>query len=943
MMSGMIPGRLRILLSLLIALPTSWGEAMVDYSRDIQPLLSRNCYSCHGPDAASRKGGLRLDLSFGATARLKSGKSAIVPDAPDQSELIRRISSHDPDEVMPPPESGKSLSNHEKSLLIQWVRSGGEYASHWALQPLPSRFPKAIIDVSGAGVIDHMIEKKLAQMGFEMSPEADSHHLLRRLSFDLRGIPPSPGEMKEFQNAPLETRWEVWVDRFLASSHFGERMAQQWLDLARFSDTSGYAADRKRESWVWREWVIDAINNNMPFDQFTVEQLAGDMLPNPSIHQRVATGFHRHAMQAKGNNPRKEEFRIKGIVDRIKTTGRTWLGLTLECAECHDHKFDPVSQKEYYQLFALFNNVPHLGKGYDTHGPLMSYLEPDQHARLKAVESRLAELDNIALDKYSPPVLSADDSLLGEWNGYQVIGNPGTVTPEGDFTITATIQTSKPVGNILSRYDWNAGQRGFVFGVGSENQSPEDHGKLFAWVSSTPEPFTGITITGSRNIADGRIHHVAVVFRAGKSIELWVDGRRDTSANMEGKAPASIASPDRPLVVGGGFQNSKDPNEWKFHGSLKNVRLCSNALDLPSVNFPHANEWESLITEKMELENMAVLVPVMEEMSAPRQTAIHIRGDFKNRGDLVEPGVPSILRFGDRPVPTNRLEFAQWIVQPHNPLTPRVTVNYLWQHFFGTGLVSTPSDFGAQGHYPSHPHLLDWLASQLIHHNWDRKFLVRLIVMSRTYRQSSVARPELESVDPRTRNLGRMPRFRLDAEQIRDQLIQVSGLLDSRVGGPSVFPPQPEGYYEELGQNTPGNSNFNWVNSTGRNRWRKSIYTYWKRMALHPSMVVFDAPPRQVCTAIRTRSNTPQQALTLLNDPMFTEIYQAMAKRVTSARETTSLSDRISFAFRLCLSRSPSPEELEVFTKYMSDADDMDGWTRFITILANTDEMIVRP
>ncbi len=810
------------------------------------------------------------------------------------------------------------------------VFADGNEAPHWAYQP-----PRQEALPEGRHPIDHYVRLRLRQEGLTPSPPAPRHTLIRRLSFDLRGLPPTPEEVRGFLADDSSDAWTTLVERFLASSHFGERLGQNWLDLARYADTSGYAADRSRNMWVYRDWVIQAINNNKRFDQFTIEQIAGDLLPDGGPAEKVATGFHRNAMQAKGNNPRKEEFRVKTVVDRLKTTGRTWLGLTLECAECHDHTHDPVSQKEYYQLFAIFNNVPHLGKGYDTHGPLMDFVPHDDNERRRVLEDRIT-----ALRKAMPGASSPDDpTLLGTWAKGHVEKDPEKFAPTGDLTITAVIRTREKVADIASKYDWKSKTRSFVFGIGGEADKNSRPGHLFAWISSTNEPWNGAVIHSSMPVNDDREHHVALVFQAGKSMKLFVDGVEDKAATITGNVPDGISVSARPLAIGAGYTNSKTPNAFHFQGELRQVRLYARALPDPGQIGTPGAEIQTLQGELASLRRKPVRIHVMDELPAPRQTHVHIRGNFKDRGERVHPAVPAVLPALPQGEKANRLDFARWLVQPNHPLTSRVAVNYLWQHFFGTGLVATPADFGTMGEPPSHPGLLDWLAVEFVEHRWNRKDLVRLIVNSETYRQSSIQSPRHRKRDPGNRLLSRMSRSRHPAEQIRDNALAVSGLLVPTIGGPPVFPTQPKGLYEETGQNEPGNSNFTWQDSTGDGRYRKSIYTYWKRMLIHPSLGTFDAPPRQVCVARRPVTNTPRQALVTLNDPIFHECAQAFARRITGKHPGAEA--RLEFAFQQCLSRAPDHEEQERFLGFTDRGGD-EAWVSVATVLLNLDETLTR-
>lgn len=812
------------------------------------------------------------------------------------------------------------------TLLFGSILSHAE-DRHWSfIPPSQAGVPPSVHP------IDHFVHTRLEKAGLKPSPRAPKHTLIRRLSQDLRGLPPTPEEVAAFLADDSPQAWGKLVDRFLASPHFGERLAQNWLDLARYADTSGYAADRTRNMWVYRDWVINSINRNQPFDQFTIEQIAGDLLSGSTLEQKIATGFHRNAQQAKGNNPRKEEFRVKTIVDRLKTTGRTWLGLTLECAECHDHKHDPISQKEYYELFAIFNNVPHLGSGYGTHGPLMDYTPP--HKSNPELLKRIANL-RAKLPKASSP---EHQSLLGKWDK-PTSSADAVFNVKGDLTITARIQTTQPIANIASKYDWKAGRRSYVFGIGAEGDKNGVPGHLFAWISSKSASWAGAEIIGSRPVNDGKEHHVAIVFKAGQSMKLFIDGVEDTKARIIGQVPGSIAECDRPLAIGAGFTNSATPNAFQFEGGLKDVRLYKSALADPGQTGKTQQEIAALERKLAQDAPKPIKIHVMAELAKIRATHIHLRGNYKDKGEQVYGNVPKVLPqiafFSEVP----RLKFARWLAQPSHPLTSRVAVNYLWQHFFGTGIVATPADFGTQGSAPSHPELLDWLAVEFPKRGWDRKALVRLIVTSQTYQQSSVVSDRLREHDPNNRLLARMTRQRLPGEQIRDRALAVSGLLVPEIGGPPVFPPQPKGLYEERGQNEPGNSNFTWKDSAGEGRYRKSMYTYWKRMMLHPTLATFDAPPRQECTAKRSLTNTSRQALVTLNDPIFHECAQALAKRITSTHETTR--ERLNFAFLLCLSRPPAAAELKQFTSFV-DAGDENAWLSVASVLLNLDESLTR-
>ena len=814
----------------------------------------------------------------------------------------------------------KMITRYVVAVVFFKVTSLCLYSSeHWAYKA-PK---KVLVSAKGSEAIDVFIRDVMKRQGGRLKSKAPRHTLIRRLSWDLRGLPPSPEEVVEFTNDNSSDAWKRLINKFIESPHFGERMAQNWFDLARFADTSGYAADRTRNVWPYRDWVIESFNNNMPFDQFTIEQLAGDMLPGSTSEQKLATGFHRQAMQAKGNNPRKEEFRIKGIVDRLKTTGRTWLGLSLECAECHDHKYDPISQRDYYKIFAIFNNVPHLGSGYNTHGPRMKYIPKGTQKKIDAIRQSLADrIKSNEVQKFS----LKDESLIGHWEKPQVMKSSEPFSETGDLTIVASIRTSKPIGNIASKYDWKSGQRSYVFGIGGEDSENGVPGHLFAWISEKSQAWSGAEIHGSFPVNDGKEHEVAVVFDAGNRLRLVVDGVVDNAAKIKGHVPKSIAISDRPLVIGAGYNNSPEPKSFPFNGTLKNVRMYRKAFKLPV-----SKEIEKLQLKLKGLVSKTIEVPVMEESSDSRETHILIRGDYKQKGDRVFPGIPKFLPQLPAKNKLNRLDFSRWLVSNKHPLTARVTVNYLWQHFFGTGIVATPADFGSKGEVPSSPELLDWLAVEFMQKGWNYKHMVRLIVSSGTYQQKSVGLSDSRSV------FGLMPRMRLPAEQIRDQFLSASDLLDDRIGGPSVFPLQPEGFYEERGQNTAGNSNLTWKVSGPEDRYRKSMYVYWKRMALHPSFAAFDAPTRQVCVAKRTVSNTPQQALVTLNDPMFDECSRVIAENL-SVYGKGKINEGLDHAFMECLGRIPNNEERIKFQALVKN----DGWYSVCVVLLNLDEALTR-
>jgi len=713
---GLVVANLTFTLRCALAEPPT-----VEFNRDIRPILSENCFACHGFDGNERKADFRLDTPEGAYA-LNDGIQGIKPGDLDQSEVWHRITSKDADEVMPPLESNKNLTDKEKDLLKRWIEKGAKYQSHWAFVPAHKPIPPAgTSPEKGRNPIDQFIQARLELERLRPAPEADRATLIRRVFLDLTGLPPTPAQLERVLNDASPDAYGRLVDRLLSTRDYAERRAQDWLDFARYADTRGFADDKMREIWPYRDWVVRALHHNMPFDQFTIEQLAGDMLPNASDEQRLATGFHRNAPQACGQTYPEEEYRLKGVTDRVNTTGKVWLGLTMECAECHDHKFDPISQRDYYSLFAIFNNIVHQGKGMGQGGPTMKYVVP---------------------------------------------------------------------------------------------QEGEDQGTI----------------------------------------------------------------------------------------------------------------------------ERTVTVPIMRELPEPRETFIHLRGSFLSRGDKVAPAVPTVLATSGQTQPQNRLEFARWLVNGSNPLVARVVLNRFWQSYFGHGLVHTSDDFGSQGIAPTHPELLDWLAAEFVSSGWNMKHINRLIVTSATYRQSAHITSELREKDPRNLFLARMPRVRLPAEQIRDQVLAISGLLKAYPGGPSVFPPQPENFWED--RDLPGK----WKVSSGDDRYRKSLYTYWRRMALHPTMELLDAPARSVCVVKRNTANLPTQALVTLNAPVFVESAKRLAQRLLV--EASDNSARLDLAFRLCLGRLPVRVERKQFLSFIDSQSmnpELTVWQSVGTVLLNLDETITRP
>jgi hypothetical protein len=722
----------------------------IDFARDIRPILASKCFTCHGPDKKARKAGLRLDVRQQAIAKLESDEIAIVPGKPEKSELVRRINTSDADEQMPPKKTKKTLTAAEKKLLTKWIATGADYQIHWAYKT-PSRpaAPKTKDASWPKGEIDRFVLAQLEAKKLSPSKQADQTTLIRRLSFDLRGLPPTLSEVDQFTSDKSPDAYARLVDRMLKSPHFGEKLSQDWLDLSRYGDTNGFHNDSHRDMWLYRDWLIHAFNSNMPFDRFIIDQIAGDLLPNATSSQKIASGFNRNNTFNEEGGADPDEFYVAYAVDRANTTGQVFMGLTFGCAQCHDHKYDPITQREYYRFYAYFNSI-------------------------------------------------AGEVGAGGENGYH----------------------NKPLPPLLKA------------------RSP-----------------------------------------------LATDAKSAKASTM-----------------------------------------------------------------------------VMKAMAKRKPAFFLVRGDFQQPEGKVEPGVPSIFPPLLADKPNNRLGLAHWLVRKDHPLVGRVRVNHLWKLIFGSGLVRTAGDLGVQGELPSHPQLLDWLAVEYIASGWDTKSLVRKIVLSSTYRQSSVVKNRVVASDPYNRLLSRAPRFRLSAEEIRDMALATSGLLKRNLGGPSVRPYQPATFYsDKIGKR--------WNQSKGADLYRRGLYTYWQRTAPYPSFIIFDAPSREICTVRRPRTNTPLQALVTLNDPVFVEAARVLGEHVLRDGGKSD-DDRLQYAFRRVLSRSPSPRELktiqgvyqrqkEIYSKNRDaatqlisngqqpaakglDPIELAAWTNVASVLLNLDEAITR-
>ncbi len=971
-----------------------------NFSRDILPILSDTCFACHGPDAKSREADLRLDQQESA---LRTEKPIILPGKSGDSELMKRILSTDPEAVMPPPKSGRKLTATQKELLKAWIDSGAKWGKHWAFEPIRRpAVPVLKSQISNLksqirNPIDAFVRAKLEKESLSPSPEAAKHTLLRRVTLDLTGLPPSLEELDAFVADQSPDAYEKVVDRLLRSPRFGERMVWEWLDAARYADTNGYQGDPTRTMYFWRDWVIDALNNNLPFDQFTIEQLAGDQLPNPTQPQLIATGFHRNHMINGEGGRIAEESRVDYVQDRVETTGTVWMGLTFNCCRCHDHKFDPLAQKEYYQLSAFFNSIEESGAN-DAGGlanPIITFAGPEQQKKLD--EQRAAETAaNQSRDVLDRKLRESQS----EWEK-SLVASGSAAEPQWSAPTFVTLKSE--AGATLKKLDDHS------LLAGGDNPAKDSFELLLKTKLSglTGVQLEAIPDDSFVNKGPGRADNGNFVlselklFLNDKPVELSairadfeqpsfppanaVDGRNDTGwaiASEFGKPHVALFEPRTPIAAINDETTVRVRLEFqsihvahvlgRFRLSLTNSPVASlrpmpaavrEALNLSAdkrndaqkktiAEFYLNNEPALLAARRVSddakkaregFEKTLPRTMVMRERPQPRDTFILVRGAYDKFADKVTHGLPAVLPQPAEPA-TNRLALARWLMSPEHPLTARVTVNRYWQAFFGTGLVKTTEDFGVQGEKPSHPELLDWLAAefaesrepiaesrdpnlaaQLANRRWNVKRLIRLIVTSATYRQSSVGQAfqpdpnapptsnakqvRLESLtyDPENRLLARGPRYRLPSWMIRDQALAISGLLVEKQGGPPVKGYQPPGIWEEATFGRIG-----YQQDTGEALYRRSLYQFWRRI-VGPTLF-FDVATRQTCQVKVARTNTPLHALVTLNDVTFVEAARTLAQRVLLGPATDDES-RLSEAFRRCTSRAPTPNELAVLSR----------------------------
>ena len=1093
-------------------------DGRVEFNRDIRPILSDNCFACHGPDEKARQAGLRLDVAEHAKTKLASGSTALVPGKLGESELARRIVAVDPNQQMPPAESGKKLTARQIELLKRWIEQGAEYQPHWSFvtpkRPrveqisnlLAAAADRAGISKTHVGSkpnerrgdgqianlphewplnpIDNFVLAKLISEGLAPSPAAEKERLIRRVALDLTGVPPTISEVDEFLADASPDAYEKLVDRLLASPRYGERMTLDWLDAARYADTHGFNNDTTRYMWRWRDWTINAFNSGMPFDQFVTEQLAGDLLPNPTLDQRIATGFNRnHVINSEGGII-PEEYRVEYVADRVHTTTTILMGLSMGCARCHDHKFDPLTQREYYQFFAFFNQLNEQGEAgrVGNAEPTIKAPTTEQTLRQAVLAKQFDSLDNTlkqritsateTMPEWEPKLREAASSggaapvptlhwTLNETTGSelseqrdptrkgQVVGKAewtagkldgalkfdgSTHVEAGDlanfdrtdkFSYGAWVNVAdKEAATVLSRMDDATAHRGYdLLLVGGKLTAH----LVYRW------PDEALHVVSKTEVPVGKWTHVFATYDGSSKAEgfkLYIDGKRvdvEITNNLLTASPKTT----KPLRIG------RRTNGAPFRGLIDEVRLYDRELTADEVLAVAESDslrdllaiapdkrtaeqtqiivkshltrsdadYQRLVKERADsnklrsdLEKAFPSAMVMLEMPAPRKTFVLKRGQYDAPADEVQPDVPASLLPFPKDAPRNRLGLAQWLLSPEHPLTSRVAVNRAWTTFFGTGLVETVEDFGSQGQWPSHLELMDWLAvefeagmerqrdgepmprsiadSSTLHPSvspslrprWDTKHLHRLIVTSATYRQSSRVTKEMQDRDPTNKLLARGARFRLPAETIRDNALAVAGLLSDRFGGPSVSPYQPANLWDDVAVGADYEGTV-YKQDKGEGLYRRSMYTFWKRTCPPPGLNTFDAPEREVCTSRRSRTNTPLQALVLMNDPTYLEAARKLAERaMTEGGESPD--SRLTFAFRLALSRKPSPAESAVLVKtyqhqlakyqqapaaakaLLSHGDsprneflnepDLAAWTAVMSLILNLDEAITK-
>ena len=973
----------------------------VDYNFHIKPILSDRCFICHGPDQGSRKGNLRLDLNHTSNSVQNTIKNIIIPGNAKNSLLIKRINSLNKEYIMPPPDSKLMVSEYEKALIQKWINQGAEYKEHWSfIIPKKSMLPYNTKNKWVSNEIDHFILEKILKTKLVPSPIAEKEVLIRRLSFDLRGLPPSLEEIESFINDNSKDAYEKVVDKFLSSKYYGERMASDWLSLSRYGDTHGYESDSKRTAWQWRDWVINAFNQNMPYDQFVIEQIAGDLLPNATRDQLIATSFNRNHLMNSENGIIDEEWRIEYVSDRTNTFGKAFMGMTMECAKCHDHKYDPISQKEYYELFAFFNNVDEQGAiRYESQAyPTLDLTNSLEQLSLDSIENLISkDRKNLEIrkNKLKKSMRWSSDVELEKIdisNGLQLYFNFDTINENEDGQI---FYNETNTNRYLSLYTGEAklvegihGSGLYYDGINSTviqddlNAFEINQPFSFSLWLTFPEPFSRAVILGTD---DGSFDKVPgfYLFIQGDKLGFQFSSTWDHNSinilsresfpfkkwNHIGLTYDGTASSGGVKLFLNGVEldfivlkdnlsrtTRKNPGWFKIGhyslqgGSIDELKQYDRVLTLPEIqklaglsvtndglfDYYTYNKDEKIknllaslrisIKERLELLDSIPQLMIMKDLQdSIRPTYVLNRGIYNDLGEKAQANTPDkILKFS-KSLPRNRLGLAKWLFDKNNPLTSRVKTNRIWQMLFGKGIVDTPDDFGNQGSLPSHPELLDWLSIYFQDVGWDVKKLIKKIVLSSTYKQSSLITKSHLDLDPQNQLLSRGPRYRLPAEMVRDNVLKISGLLVDKIGGEPVKPYQPDGIWAQL-----SSSKEPYKQDHGEKLYRRSIYTYWKRAAPPPNMLTFDAPTRHNCVVKREATSTPLQALVLMNDIQFIEAARVLAQKILNENLEKKL--KIEKAFRMITSRLPKEKELKIlldlwneskieFNKYPKDAE----------------------
>lgn len=978
------------------------------YNRDVRPILADACFSCHGPDSAARKADLRLDQKDAAVSM-----QAIVPGDPSASEMIKRILSDDPDLVMPPPSSKKTLTAAQKQRLVEWVKSGAEYQPHWSfIAPHRPELPQIKDGGWARNAIDHFVLSELEKRGLAPAPEADRRTLARRASLDLTGLPPSPEEVDAFLADTSPDAYESYVDRLMQKAQWGEHRAKYWLDAARYADTHGIHFDNYREMWIYRDWVINAFNKNQHFDQFTIEQLAGDLLPTPTLDQKIATGFNRCNITTNEGGIIDEEYLVLYTRDRTETTSLVWMGLTAGCAVCHDHKFDPLTQKEFYELAAYFNNTTQPARDGNIKDsppvivvpmaadlPRWNALDTEIAAAKTAVDQRKqaarSEFDTwlSAIDPKSLQNSVSTEHLIfqlplndgpaadpqaaqltvlkrgetssiplksgGEWKPGQVgehalylaqaglaeFPDVGDFEKDQAFSCAAWIKmpANDGSGAIIARMDdghdyrgWDLWVEGRRVGMHIIHKWQDDALKVVSRKQLKAEEWTHVLVTydgsmkaaGVKVFINGELEPTNVQADALKStIRTEVPlklGQRHNSSPLTGITLNDVRVYQRALSDGEVAMLAKSTRYASLVAKPADQRPAKQVDELyawwletqDTVYPPLVSALQRLEREQTDIKTRGTVAHVMNEKQDAAMAYILFRGEYDKRRDQVGADTPDILPTFPAELPRNRLGLAKWLLSPEHPLTARVTVNRFWQEVFGTGLVRTAGDFGVTGELPSHPELLDWLAIEFREQDWDVQKLFKLMVTSATYRQAAMTTPQKLEIDPQNRYLSRGPRFRMDAEMVRDSALSVSGLLVPKIGGPSVRPYQPDGVWEAVAMI--GSNTRNYQRDKGENLYRRSLYTFWKRSAPPASLDIFNAPAREVCTVRRERTNTPLQALVTLNDPQYVEAARNLAQRILlSGGESDA--DKLAALGQRLISRPWRGEEVSVIQHSLSE------------------------